>query len=310
MSKHKIRPVLINKTLSWIAFRIYIFLFLIVERLSVKHSDQIGRFLGGLLFYLSSHRRKIVKENVRTLKAWAEKRKLKKALLDLDNRTITKKIFQSNAGNFFFSFSIMNKPKATIEKHIKISDIELLKKAYEKNKGVILLFAHGGPFELIVMLPKLMPSIFNESNMAAMYRPLNNRYMNQWYFRKRNRFGAQLYSREDGFFKIIRHIKSGGFMNIAFDIRMLQGEKIELFDRPATTSKIPHALHKATQAPIFVISFVRVDNVSWEIQFKEITSPEHGACSEIDLLKAANENLEQMIFENPYDYFFFQDRYK
>ena len=310
MSMHKKRPVLISKTLSWIAFRIYIFLFLIVERLSVKHADQFGRFLGGLLFYLSSHRRKIVEENVRTLKAWAEKRNLKNALLDQDNRTIAKKVYQSNAGNFFYSFSMMNKPKATVEKHIKIPDLELLKKVYEKNKGVIMLFAHGGTFELTVMLPKLMPSIFNEDKMAAMYRPLNNRYMNQWYLRKRNRFGAQLFSREDGFFKIIRFIKNGGCLNIAFDIRMHQGEKIELLDRSASISKIPYALHKATQAPVFAIRFVRIDDMSWEIQFKEIASSEDGFCSEIELLKAANEYLEQIIFENPYDYFFFQNRYK
>ena len=310
MSKHKKRPVIISKTLSWIAFRIYIFLFLIVERLSVKHADQVGRFIGGLLFYISIHRRKIVEENVRTLKAWAEKRNLKNSLLDQDNRTIAKKIYQSNAGNFFYSFALMNKPKTTIEKHIKILDLELVEKLYEKNNGMILLFSHLGPFELTVMLPKLMPSIFNESKIAAMYRPLNNRYMNQWYLRKRERFGSQLFSREDGFFKIIRHIKSGGFMNIAFDIRMHQGEKIELFDMPASTSKIPHALYKVTQAPVYAISFVRADDISWEIQFKKITSPEHGVCSEIDLLKAANEHLEQMIFENPYDYFFFQNRYK
>ena len=99
-------------------------------------------------------------------------------------------------------------------------------------------------------------------------------------------------------------------MNIAFDIRMHQGEKIELFDRLASTSKIPHALHKATHASVVAMSFVRADDLSWEIQFKEIASAENGVYSEIDLLKAANEHLEQMIFENPYDYFFFQDRYK
>ena len=175
---------------------------------------------------------------------------------------------------------------------------------------MILLFAHGVHFELTVMLPKLIPSLFNESKMAVMYRPLNNRNMNEWYFRKRNSFGAQLFSREDGFFKIIRHIKNGGFMYTAFDIRMHQGEKIEFFDRPASVSKIPHALHKATQAPVFAISFIRADDVSWKIHFKEIASPENGVYSEIDLFKAANEHLEQMIFENPYDYFFFQNRYK
>ena len=310
MSKHKKRPVLISETISWIASRIYIFLFLIVERLSVKHAYQFGRFLGGLLFYLSSHRRKIVEENVRTLKTWAKNRNLKNSLLDQDNRTIAKRIYQSNAGNFVYSFVLMNKPKATIEKHIKINDLELLKKVYEKNKGVIMLFAHAGPFELTAILPKLMPSIFNKSKMAAMYRPLNNRYMNQWYLRKRNRFGAQLFSREDGFFKIIRHIKNGGFINIAFDIRMHQGEKIELFDRLASTSKIPHALHKTSNAPVVAMSFVRADDLSWEIQFKEIALRDNGVYSEIDLLKAGNKHLEQMIFENPYDYFFFQDRYK
>lgn len=310
MSKHKKRPVLISETISWIASRIYIFLFLIVERLSVKHAYQFGRFLGGLLFYLSSHRRKIVEENVRTLKTWAKKRNLKNSLLDQDNRTIAKRIYQSNAGNFVYSFALMNKPKATIEKHIIINDLELLKKVYENNKGVIMLFAHAGPFELMVILPKLMPSVFNRSKMAVIYRPLNNRYMNQWYLSKRNRFGAQLFSREDGFFKIIRHIKNGGFMNIAFDIRMHQGEKIELFDRLACTSKIPHALHKTSHAPVVAMSFVRANDLSWQIQFKEIASAENGVYSEIDLLKAANEYLEQMIFENPYDYFFFQDRYK
>ena len=310
MSKRKKRPVLVGKILSWIAFRIYMFLFFIVERLSVKHADQFGRFLGGLLFNFSSHRRKIVEENVRTLKAWAKKRNLKNPLLDEDNRTISKRIYQSSAGNFFYSFALMNKSEATIEKNIRIRDLELLKRVYEKNKGMIMLFAHAGPFELTVMLPKLMPSIFNESNIAVMYRPFNNRYINQWYLRKRSRFDAQLFSREDGFFKIIRYIKNGGFMNIAFDIRMHQGEKIELFDRLASTSKIPYALYKATQAPVFVMRFVRVDDVSWEIQFKEILSSRDGFCSEIEFLNAANEHLEKIIFESPYDYFFFQNRYK
>ena len=91
---------------------------------------------------------------------------------------------------------------------------------------------------------------------------------------------------------------------------MHQGEKIELFDRLASTSKIPYALHKSSQAPVFAMRFVRADDVSWEIQFKEIASSEDEFCTEIDLLKAANEHLEQIIFENPYDYFFFQDRYR
>ena len=306
---HKGITILISKALNWITSRIYLVLFLIVERLSLKQADKLGRFLGGLLFYSSIQRRKIVEENVQTLKAWADKRNLKNPLLDQDNKAISKKIYQSNAGNFFYSFALMNKSKATIDKHIKISNLELLKKVYEKNQGVIMLFSHAGPFELTVMLQRLIPTIFNECKMNIMYRPLNNTFTEKWYKRKRERFGAKLFSREDGFLKIIRNIRNGSLVILASDIRMRQGKKVELFDRLASSSKIPHALHKATKAPVVAISYARLDDFSWEIQFNEIGSSRDGVCSEIDLLKATNEHLEQIIFKNPHDYFFFQNRY-
>lgn len=310
MSKNKKINVLISELISWILSRFYIFLFLIVERLPLHYADRLGRFSGGILFYLTSRRRKVVEKNISTLKAWAENRNLKNKLLDQCNRKIAKNIYQSNAGNFFYSFSLMNKSISTISEHIKLNDYKAISKAYSENKGVLILFAHSGPFELTVMLPRLLPSIFSGEKVAAMFRPFSNKYINNWYLKKRERFGSKLLSRDDGFLKIIRHIKNGGFINIAFDIRMRQGEKIELFDRLASTSKIPYTLHKATQAPVFIINYIKTNDLSWEIQFKEIVSSEHGICSEIELLKAANEHLEQIVFENPYDYFFFQNRYK
>ena len=264
MIKQKQRPVLISKILSWITSRIYIFLFLIVERLTLKHADLLGRSLGGLLFYLSSSRRKIVEENVQILKSWAAKRNLKNLFLDQDNRTLAKKIYQSNAGNLFYSLSLMNKPVNIIKKHIKVNGLGLFEKARRNNKGVLVLFSHSGPWELITALPKLEPSILKMDDFAVMFRPLNNYFMNEWYLKKRKRFGARLYSREDGFLKIIRHLKNGSFLNAAFDIRMHEGEKIELFDKPASTSKIPYALYKATDASVVTVDFVRSCDLSWE----------------------------------------------
>jgi lauroyl/myristoyl acyltransferase len=310
MSKHKHKSLFVRQYSSWFTSRIYIILFLIVERLPLKPAYKLGRFFGGLLFYLSSYRRKIVEDNVQTLKAWATKRALKNPLLEQENRVIAKEIYQSNAGNFFYSFSMMNKPIATVLKHLKIKDAELLKKAHEKNKGVIVLFSHSGPWELSAILPELIPMAIERRTVCIMYRPLNNHYFNKWYLRKRGRYGAQLLSSDDGFFKITRLLKRGSFMQIAYDIRMQQGLEVELFDRLASTSKIPYVLHKASKAPVIAVNLVRSGELAWEIQFKEIASAENGVCPEITLLKAANEHLEQIIFNNPYDYFFFQDRYK
>ena len=63
-------------------------MFFLVERLSLKHAYQLGQFFGSLFFYLSSHRRKIVEDNVQTLKAWATKRNLNNALLDQEDSVI------------------------------------------------------------------------------------------------------------------------------------------------------------------------------------------------------------------------------
>lgn len=310
MSKHTKRPPFYRKYFSWFTSRIYILLFLFVERLSVKHAYHLGRFFGNVLFYLTSHRVKTVEENIRNLKAWATKRNLQNVSLDQPVKVIAKEIYQSNAGNFLYSVSMMNKPIATMKHYLKIKNIDSLIRTREQGKGAIILFSHSGPWELTVMLPKLMPSIFETGKLAAMYRPLNNHYMNKWYLRKRSRYGAQMLSSGDGFFKMTRLLKDGLFLNLAYDIRMHQGQKVELFDREASTSKIPYVLHKTSKAPVFIISFVRCDDLGWEIQFKEIASSENGICSEINLLKASNQHLEQMIFNNPFDYFFFQDRYK
>ena len=310
MSQHKKRSILFRKYSSWVASKIYILLFLIVERLPLKYAYKLGRFFGCLLFWATSYRSKIVEENVQILKTWATKRNLNNPLLDQENRVIAKEIYQSNAGNFFYSFSMMNKPIGTMRKYLKIEDMELITKAHEQNKGVIMLFSHSGPWELSAVLPELMPMTFGKSTIGIMYRPLNNHHFNKWYLTKRKRYGAQLLSSDDGFFKIIRLLKRGAFMQIAYDIRMQQGLKVELFDRLASTSKIPYVLHKASKAPVIAVNLVRNGELAWKIQFKEIASADNGVCSEMSLLKAANEHLEQMILNNPFDYFFFQDRYK
>ena len=133
--------------------------------------------------------------------------------------------------------------------------------------------------------------------------------MNEWHLKKGNVLDQALFKRR----WILKNHKAPQkwiILECAFDIRMHEGEKIELFDKPASTSKIPYALYKATDASVVTVDFVRSSDLSWEIQFKEITSFNQQLYSEKDFLKLANAHLEQKIFENPCDYFFFQNRYK
>ena len=53
----------------------------------------------------------------------------------------------------------------------------------KKGTNIILTYRPLGTNGLI---PKLIPSAAESNTMAAMYRPLNNLYMNKWYLKKEN----------------------------------------------------------------------------------------------------------------------------
>lgn len=310
MTENKEVPVRFRNPLRWITSQVYILLFMIIGRLSLKHACDLGKFLGVLFYYASKKRKEIVEENIRILKAWGAKRNLKNPLLDKKNTVIAKEIYKSNMGNFLYSIALMNKPMTVIGEHLEIENIEVLEKAYKQNKGVILLFYHLGPWELFPILTEFMPFLKEKAELAIMYRPLNNYYFNKWYTKKRSSFGAKLLCRDDGFIKVIRHVKKGAILCLANDIRMREGEKIELFDGEALTSTIPSLLHKLAKSPLLAFTLVKSGDLHWRCDFKEIVLPASGECSEKELLRASNEYLEKNIYKYPYEYFFFQNRFK
>ena len=295
---------------SWISSRIYILIFLLVERLSLKNAHILGKLFGLILFYLTSKRKQIVSNNIQNLKDWAISRNLNNSLLSEESIHIVKQIYKSNASNFFCSISLMNKPLELIKQHIKFGNLELIKKIQNNGKGTIILFSHSGPWELTVLLPKLAPSFFKARKSIMVYRPLNNFYFNKWYLKRRSRFGAQLSSKDDGFFNILKELKKGSSVFLASDIRMQSGPKYKLFDKEASISKIPYTFHKATKAPVIGINIVKSGTLAWEIKFTEIISNDNEVYPESSFLRAINEHLEETIYEKPYDYFFFQDRYR
>ena len=128
-------------------------------------------------------------------------------------------------------------------------------------------------------------------------------------FKKRERF-AYNFCLVKMDFRIVRNIKKGALIYLAFDIRMYEGSKVELFDKLASTSKIPYTLHKINKSPVYTISMIRSGDFTWEIQLKEVLSASKSSYAESDLLRASNDHLEQLIFNNPRDYFFFQNRFK
>lgn len=293
-------------------FCIYYTVHCIIVSVPLAVSLALGRSCGYLLYRCFPKRRKIVLENIHIMKAWAQSKGLSNEFLEREAADLAKTIFIQNVENLIFSIVLMSKPKAVIKKHLRVKSLEVVEKAAQENKSLLILFSHHGPWELLTLLPKLVPDdLLYQKRAGAVYRPLENPLIDRLVKKFREANGARLFSREDGLLTMARFLKARGALFVAMDMRMRQGEQVSLFGKLAASTNIPLKFKKMTGAlPLFFV-LKKINRVQWELSFEEFPPADvQTAEGELVFLRSMNAFLERMIIDNPTDYFFFQDRYK
>ena len=79
-------------------------------------------------------------------------------------------------------------------------------------------------------------------DMASIYRPLNNRFLDPLLLRLRRAAGQKLFKKQEGGREIIRHARSGGAVGMVGDQRLSDGIAVPLFGHPALTTTLPGVL--------------------------------------------------------------------
>ncbi len=93
------------------------------------------------------------------------------------------------------------------------------------------------------------------------------------------------------------------------DQRVSEGEKIELFGKPAYTTTLPAQLAIKYNLSIIPVFIERVNNENFKIEFmNEINSQNFK--DKVDLTKKLNLTLEKMILKNPNQWIWTHDRWK
>ena len=169
----------------------YIFiitLFLIFKILGYKKSSDFGSFIFKKLGYL-----------------FRSKNIIKKNLSYLNNETINKnseKIIEEiweNYGRIFADYvSIKNFRIDKLNKFLDIRGLHVIEKIKNEGKPVVFISGHFNNFELMAMIIEK-----NGINLSAIYRPLNNIFLN----------------------KIMEDIRKNIFVKIKY-LKELRGQKI------------------------------------------------------------------------------------
>jgi len=189
---------------------------------SIPHERiaSMGRVLGILMYGIDVRHRRIVRRNLKFVyPEWSTERVKRK----------TKRVFQ-NLGSTILEICQMScfSSDEILDK-VKIRGKEYLLNAMHYNKGVILISAHLGNWEIV---PLFWPLYFN-SPITVVARQIQNKIINQWIHGLRTRFGSRVIYKDDALPEMTRTLRQGKILAILIDqgARRSLGVKIKFFNQ-------------------------------------------------------------------------------
>ena len=220
-----------------------------------------------------------------------------------------KKTMWSNYGKTFVEYLFLNKFKKN-NSHINFKGKEILKSIINKNKPVIFVSGHFANFELMSM------ELTRETiNLATIYRPLNNLFLNPFmeYVRRTYVCRNQIKKGIAGVKESINYLKKNYSIALMIDQRVSEGKRLPFFDQMALTTTLPAQLAIKFDLEIVPIYIKRNLDDSFEMEIlKPITLDrnEDLITQKINTTIKLNKILEEMISRDPGQWIWTHNRWK
>ena len=234
---------------------------------------------------------------------------IKKALPDINFKNLKKikRLMWNNYGRTFAEYMFIKEFRnGKISKNIEIDGQEILEKIKKENSQVIFISGHFSNFELMAMhLEK------SGINLCAIYRPLNNIFLNGIMERIRKKYICKQQIKKGivSLRQLIALKKNNFSTAIMIDQRVSEGILSNFFNHEALTTTIPAQLVKKFNIPIVPVYIERIGNINFKICIsKPIYFDEDTTTDKIT--DELNRILEKMILNKPENWIWSHNRWK
>ena len=148
-------------------------------------------------------------------------------------------------------------------------------------------------------------------SLAAIYRPLNNIFLNKVMetIRKDYICENQIKKGVGGLKNLMKLIKKNFSIALMLDQRVSEGIKVNFFKKEAYTTTIPAQLVKKFDLPIVPVSIKRYENVKFKMTIHQPVNFKETETIEI-ITEKLNKILEKMVIENPQEWIWTHNRWK
>jgi Kdo2-lipid IVA lauroyltransferase/acyltransferase len=285
-----------KKVKYFIEFIFVICFFFIFRIIGSKNASNLGEIIGkkfGPLF----------RSNITILK---NLKNSKIGLSEKDRKNIINNMW-GNYGRIFAEYIFIKKYRQDVNtKNIEVIGQEILEKIKLDKEPVIFVSGHFNNFELMAMYLEK-----SGIDLAAIYRPLNNRFLNPLMEKIRNKYicKKQIKKGISGTKEVLKCFKKGTSIALMIDQRVSEGINCDFFGKKAFTTTIPAQFVKKFNCKVVPIYIQRIEADNFRL---EILRPIEFSRDETieSITFNLNKVLENLIKKNPEQWIWSHNRWK
>ncbi len=281
----------------------YLFEFLVISSLFIIYKIlglKISSYISGKLFETFGpifRSKKLITANIQ--------RALPKINL-LQIKDITKNMW-NNYGRTLSEYMFLKDFRNNkLKSNINVKGEEILEQIKNEKMPVIFVSGHFSNFELMAMQIEKAGV-----NLATIYRPLNNIFLNVLMEKIRKKYICknQIKKGTGGVRELLKLYRKGHSIALMIDQRVSQGIRSKFFDKDAFTTTIPAQFIKKFNCKVVPIYIERFDDINFNIKIEKPIEFSKDISTE-KITRDLNIWLEKMILKNPSKWIWSHNRWK
>jgi KDO2-lipid IV(A) lauroyltransferase len=229
----------------------------VLAALPAGSAARFGSLLGRAFFAFSKSRRRILRENLAA--AFPAKS-------DAERDAIARGVIDRFGATFMEFLDSSHLTRAQIEERVGVAGVEHLDAARRRGKGVFLLSAHLGSWELGAVRAGML-----FEPISSVVRPLDNPLLEEELAQRRTRFGNRTIGKKNAAREILRALRRRETVAILIDQNVLAEEAVfvPFFGRLAATTPSLALLQEKTDAAVVPVFTWPLGAGRYKLEFEE-----------------------------------------
>ena len=232
-----------------------------------------------------------------------------KALPEINSEDLNKVIknMWGNYGRILSEYVFLKDfRRSKFDNKLEIIGLDILSKIKKEGKPVIFISGHFNNFELMAMQIEK-----SGINLAVLYRPLNNKFLNHIMEKIRKKYICknQIKKGLAGTRQLLSYFKKNYSIALMIDQRVSQGIKSNFFKHEAYTTTIPAQFAKKFNCKIVPIYIERINKINFKLTVNKPLEYSNDKSIE-DITLDLNSIIEKMILRNPDQWIWSHSRWK